>query len=99
MKDLRFSIRTLSRTPALTTVVILSLALGIGANTAIFSLMRAVILNTLPVRDPQHLVLLHWQGEAWPKGLHQSGSGGPNLPASLVGSRSLAFPFFRELRQ
>jgi len=80
-------------------VVILSLALGIGANTAIFSLMRAVMLNTLPVRDPQRLVVLHWQGERWPKGLNQSGSGSPDLPSSLVGSRSLAFPLFRELRK
>src|SRR5262249_47178251 len=60
--------------------------------------MRAVMLNTLPVRDPQRLVLLHWQGGTWPKGLNQSGSGGLNLPSSLVGSRSLAFPFFRGLR-
>ncbi|HEX4567500.1 MAG TPA: ABC transporter permease [Vicinamibacterales bacterium] len=57
------------------------------------------MLNTLPVRDPQQLVLLHWQGETWPKGLNQSGSDGPHLPSFLVGSRSLPFPFFRELRK
>ena len=98
-QDLRFTLRTLARSPVLAAVVILSLALGIGANTAIFSLIRAVMLNTLPVRDPQRLVLLHWQGETWPKGLNQSGSDGPNLPSSLVGSRSLPFPYFRELRK
>ncbi|HLQ76219.1 MAG TPA: ABC transporter permease [Terriglobia bacterium] len=58
-QDLRYGIRTLRRTPVFTAVVILSLALGIGANTAIFSLMNAVMWRTLPVRDPQQLWVLH----------------------------------------
>ncbi|HEX6463679.1 MAG TPA: ADOP family duplicated permease, partial [Vicinamibacterales bacterium] len=98
LKDLRYAIRTLRRSPGLSTVVVVSLALGIGANSAIFSLMRTVMMTTVPVRDPGRLVLLHWQGKTWPKGLNQSGSGGLNLPESLVGSRSLAYPFFRQLR-
>src|SRR5215831_10960536 len=98
LKDVRYALRAMGRNRGMSTVVVLSLALGIGANTAIFTLMRAVIMKTLPVRDPSQLVLLHWQGETWPKGLNQSGSGGPDLPASHVGSRSLAYPFFRELR-
>lgn len=98
LRDLRYAIRTMGRSPGLSAVVILSLALGIGANSAIFSLMRTVMSNALPVRDPGRLVLLHWEGETWPKGLNQSGSGGLNLAASRSGSRSLAYPFFRELR-
>jgi predicted permease len=57
-QDLRYSIRGLARTPGFTFVAILSLALGIGANTAIFSLMNAIMLKTLPVEQPERLVLL-----------------------------------------
>jgi predicted permease len=59
MRDLTFSFRTLRRGPVFTAVAILSLALGIGANTAIFSLVDQVILRQLPVRDPSQLVVLH----------------------------------------
>jgi len=58
-KDLIFGLRTLRRSPVFTGVAVLSLALGIGANTAIFSLLDQVILRLLPVRDPARLVLLH----------------------------------------
>ena len=55
-RDLRYSARTLLRSPGFTFTAVLSLALGIGANTAIFTLIKQVILQNLPVRDPQHLV-------------------------------------------
>lgn len=54
--DLRYSVRTLMRSPGFTLIAVLSLALGIGANTAIFTLIKQVILQNLPVRDPQQLV-------------------------------------------
>ena len=57
MTDLRFAVRSLRKTPAFTAVAILTLALGIGANTAIFSLVRTVILKPLPYRDPAKLVV------------------------------------------
>ena len=56
-QDLRYGIRSLRKTPALTTVVVLSLALGIGANTAIFSLIDSVILRMLPIQKPEELSL------------------------------------------
>jgi len=56
--DLRFGVRQLRRNRVFSFIAILSLALGIGANTAIFSVMNAILLRALPVRDPQELVIL-----------------------------------------
>jgi putative ABC transport system permease protein len=58
MQDLRLAVRALAATPIVTAVAVLSLALGIGANTAIFSLVDSVILRTLPVKEPQRLAIL-----------------------------------------
>ena len=58
-QDLRYAVRMLMGRPGFTAVAIVSLALGIGANTAIFSLVNAVVFKTLPVRDPDRLVALY----------------------------------------
>src|SRR5919198_3675470 len=57
-KDLRFAVRQLRRAPGFTAVAILTLALGVGANAAIFTLIDAVLVESLPVRDPDGLFLL-----------------------------------------
>ena len=64
IQDLRYAARMLKRTPGFTAVVVLTLALGIGANTAIFSLIDALFLKPLPVEDATRLVEIH-QTLAW----------------------------------
>jgi len=59
MQDLRYGIRVLAKSPAFTAVAVLSLTLGIGANTTIFTLAKAVFLHAIPVRDPDRVVILY----------------------------------------
>ncbi len=60
--DLRFVLRSLAKNPLFVVVSVVSLALGIGANTAIFTLMDQVLLRSLPVKNPEQLVLFDWEG-------------------------------------
>ena len=61
--DLRFSARSFFRSPGFTAATLISLALGIGATTAIYSLVDQVILHALPIQDPARLVLVDWNGD------------------------------------
>lgn len=67
-QDLRYLLRLLRKTPTVTAVAVLSLALGIGANTAIFGVINALMLRSLPVRDPQRLVSIGELDPAHPDG-------------------------------
>ena len=69
LQDARYGLRQLRKSPALVTAVVLSLAIGMGANTAIFSLVDAAILKPLPVRDPDSLRIIEWTNDEFPEGV------------------------------
>jgi predicted permease len=103
VKDLRYASRQLRRTPGLTLIVVLSLALGIGANTAIFSAVEAVMLRPLPVKDPQQLLMLKWSAKEYPDKLLQDleGSGGRSVGPDgsvTIGSQSFSYAAYEYLR-
>ena len=83
LNDIRYAFRTFRKSPVFVAVAVLSLALGIGANTAIFTLIDQVLLRLLPVKDPEQLVLL------WGRGAHYGSNNGPN---------KLSYPMYEDFR-
>src|SRR5690242_19341669 len=82
--DFRLALRGLRRSPLFAAVAILSLALGIGANTAIFTLIDQILLRKLPVKAPDELVMLYQQGS------HNG---------SNMGTRMHSYPLYQDLQQ
>ncbi len=83
LRDLIYSLRTLRKSPVFLAVALLSLALGIGANTAIFTLIHQLVLQPLPVHDPEQLVMLAGRGR------HYGGNNGPER---------LSYPMYQQIR-
>ena len=98
--DSRYALRTFRKNPSLVLVILTSLALGIGANTAIFSVINAVSLKMLPVPDPQQLMLLSWSASKWPDPFIDSLEGGGGHDAGdVVSAYSLPSYLFAEIKK
>jgi predicted permease len=103
LQDLRYGLRMLAKSPGFTAVAVLTLALGIGANTAIFSLVDAVMLRSLPVENPAGLVVLKWSARKAPeiRGYMSAGDCPTDLKYGEANPSgcSLSEPMFREMEQ
>jgi predicted permease len=86
-RDLKYGVRQLVKTPVFTIVCVLTLALGVGANTAVFSVMHAVLMKMLPVHDASKVVYVHTTG--FPAGAHNTGDE----------ATSFSYATYRELRE
>src|SRR5215475_11583870 len=91
MLRIRYAFRSLAKAPLLSLVVVLSLGLGIGANTAIFSLLHQVVLRSLPVEKPEELVLITTPAD------FKNGRGSTNNSGGM--EYVFSYPFFRDLEK
>lgn len=97
-RDLRFGLRQLQRNPVLTCVAIASLALGIGANTAIFTAAKRILFDTLPVTSPHQLRMLTWVSGHERPVPPVWGDIGPNDDGGLTGN-AFSYPVLEEMRK
>ena len=98
LQDVRYGLRSMAANPLFTAIATISLALGIGANTAIFSFMDAILLRTLPVKSPQELVVFHWRSKTQPGVIHGMTGSRYGDKATGINSPNFPYPAFQMLR-
>jgi macrolide transport system ATP-binding/permease protein len=100
LQDLRYAFRMMAAQPLFTAMAVLSLALGIGANTAIYSFMDAILLRALPVSKPESLMVLNWhsRGKTSPPVAHSMNGGWSSDPKLGFTSGIFPYPAFELLR-
>ena len=99
LQDVRYAVRNLRRSPTFTLVVVLSLALGIGANTTLFSAINTQLLRTIPAADPDGLVRLRWFGDNDMTNNRSSYGYVANAPGGERASETFSYPIFEQLRE
>ncbi len=97
-RDLAFALRALRKSPVFTLTALLSLALGIGANTAIYSFLDAIMMRALPIPDPQNLVVVNWRSKGWPKVAHSRHGDGYEAAGGISVSGTFPYPAWESLR-
>jgi len=97
-QDLRYGVRTMRLSPAFTFIAVLSLALGIGANTAVFSVLDAVMLKNLPIRAPEEIKILQWVRYSNGPLESHSGYGMKDPVTGQPVSGSFSYAIYRSLR-
>jgi predicted permease len=98
VQDIHYGLRAMAANPIFTAMAALSLALGIGANTAIYSFVDAILLRSLPVQHPEQLVVVQWRARSRPAVIHGQSGAASRRDASGMTSRNYPFPAFQFLR-